>query len=169
MMDLENLPAIAKAKLPDNYQMAVKAIQACVKMDECQKWGHKAEALASYAKQSQDDRLRKYADRIQARAIRRCGELLKQIEPGKNRYDSRRDGGGPSNRKEAARKAGLSERQHKTAIRVANVPEKDFEASVEDAEIAAKAEEHYSSARGHNLHADELLRFIKSRKQAELT
>lgn len=38
-----------------------------------------AEAMDSYA--SKDETLRKLADRIQARAIRRYGELLKQIEP----------------------------------------------------------------------------------------
>ena len=56
------------------------------------------------------------AERIQARAIRRCGELLKQIEPGKT---------GPKtelhdatvmqlNRTEAARDAGISKRQKVT-------------------------------------------------------
>ncbi len=37
--------------------------------------------MGSYARQAKDDSLRKMADRIQARAIRRCGELLRQIEP----------------------------------------------------------------------------------------
>ena len=76
--------------------------------------------------------LRKMADRIQARAIRRCGELLKQVEAGKNRFDDRRDGTDmPINRKEAARDAGLSERQKVTALRVANVPEPEFHQAVE--------------------------------------
>ncbi|MCB1719139.1 MAG: hypothetical protein KDK05_28730, partial [Candidatus Competibacteraceae bacterium] len=78
--------------------------------------------------------LRKMADRIQARAIRRCGELLKQIEPGKNRHDSSREGDLPPNRKLAAEQAGLSEHQRKTALRVANVPEQDFNQSVESAD-----------------------------------
>ena len=76
--------------------------------------------------------LRKMADRIQARAIRRCGELLKQVEAGKNRFDDRRDGADtPINRKEAAREAGMSERQKVTALRVANVPEPVFHQAVE--------------------------------------
>jgi hypothetical protein len=36
-------------------------------------------------------------DRIQARAIRRSGELLREIPAGKNRFD-RRDGADPPNR-----------------------------------------------------------------------
>ena len=76
------------------------------------------------------------ADRIQARAIRRCGELLKQIEPSKGgRPAETRDGADPSfTRKLAAEQAGLSERQRKTALRVANVPEQDFNQSVESAD-----------------------------------
>ncbi len=40
----------------------------------------KAAAIASYAKQAQDESLMQAATRIKAQAIRRCGELLKQIE-----------------------------------------------------------------------------------------
>ena len=36
--------------------------------------------LASYAKMADDDSLRQLADRIQARAVRRMGELLKQFD-----------------------------------------------------------------------------------------
>jgi hypothetical protein len=37
-------------------------------------------ALASYAKQSEDETLMKLAMRIRARAVRRCGELLKTFQ-----------------------------------------------------------------------------------------
>lgn len=40
-------------------------------------------ALASYAKQADDDELMKMATRIRDRAIRRAGELLQQIQPSK--------------------------------------------------------------------------------------
>jgi len=92
-------------------------------------WADKAEAMASYARQARDETLRKMADRIQARAIRRCGELLKQIEPAKNQYDaSAREGAHPSTRTQAAESAGLSEHQRKTALRVASVPQHEFDA-----------------------------------------
>jgi hypothetical protein len=48
-------------------------------MDECQTWKDKAAALASYAKQAGDETLHRYADRIKALAVRRTGELAKQI------------------------------------------------------------------------------------------
>jgi hypothetical protein len=71
--------------------------------------------------------------RIQARAIRRCGELLLEFEKQHGANQNIRDGNGPKvyTRKEAAEDAGLSERQQKTAVRVASVPEEEFEAQVE--------------------------------------
>lgn len=133
-----SLPHVSEARLPDVYQEAQQALSQCARIDECQQWADKAEALASYARQADDDTLRKLADRIQARAIRRCGELLKQIEPGQGARDGKRqDGAVPPNRKTAATEAGLSERQRKTALRVASVPPSDFERQVEsDSRIA---------------------------------
>ena len=82
---------------------------------------HKAEALASYARQSKDDTLRKMADRIQARAIRRCGELLKQIETQPGKRTDLEPSEGSLTRSEAANEAGLSRHQKVTALRVASV------------------------------------------------
>ena len=83
--------------------------------------------------QAKDESLRKMADRIQARAIRRCGELLKQIEPARGANQNIQEGDLPNviTRTQAAEQAGLSEHQRKTALRVANVPEQDFNQSVE--------------------------------------
>lgn len=128
---MNELAPITQARIPQTYANAKSALSACVSIDECQSWADKAAALASYAKQADDEELMKMAIRIRDRAIRRAGELLKQIDPGKNRFDSRGDGDGPSNRKEAAAEAGMSERQAKTALRVANVPADEFEEQVE--------------------------------------
>jgi len=133
-----NLPSIRKARLPDKYIAARVALAECSKIDECHDWANKSDAMASYAKQSQDKTLEKMAVRIKARAIRRCGELLKQIEPSpggrplKGSSKKTRVGARPSlSRKQAASDAGMSEHQRKAAIRVANVPEEEFEAAVE--------------------------------------
>lgn len=120
--------SVANAKLPQTYANAKTALYNCVSIDECQSWADKAAALASYAKQSQDDELMKMATRIRDRAIRRAGELLKQIEPNKGgRPSETREGAHPSfSRSGAASEAGLSSHQAKQAIRVANVPEDQF-------------------------------------------
>lgn len=61
------------------------------------------------------------ADRIQARAIRRCGELLKQVEARQGANQNIRDCSDMKvlTRTDAATQAGLSERQKVTALRVA--------------------------------------------------
>ena len=127
------LPSTARARLPATYEAAKTAIAKCAKIDECKDWADKAAALASYAKQAEDDELLKQCTRIKARAMQRCGELLKEIGPKK--------GGRPktgadtdthsSVRKKAADAAGLSPRQAVTAVRVANVPAQEFERQVE--------------------------------------
>lgn len=127
------LPSRQGASLPAKYEAAKLALKECNQIDECKDWGDKAQALASYAKQADDKEMEKTAKRIRARAVRRCGELLKEIEKAKGKHwKSKRDGGGPSiSRKQAAADAGLSERQAKDSIRVANVPEKSFEEQLE--------------------------------------
>jgi hypothetical protein len=73
------------------------------------------------------------ADRIQARAIRRCGELLKQVDAGQgSRTDILHDATDMKlTRTAAATQAGMSERQKVTALRVASIPQPEFEREVE--------------------------------------
>jgi hypothetical protein len=68
------------------------------------------------------------ADRIQAGAIRRCGELLREMQPQPGaRTDKPREGAHPRfTRTEAARDAGMSDHQRKQALRVAAVPQPRF-------------------------------------------
>lgn len=82
-----NLPAIVveelpvqTARLPAAYKAAQVALANCADIDECKSWADKAAALASYARQADDDTLQKHAMRIQSRAVRRCGELLKEFD-----------------------------------------------------------------------------------------
>ncbi len=74
-----------------------------------------------------DETLCRLATRIQARAIRRCGELLKLVEA---QQGARSDLGTVPTRSSAATDAGMSERQRKTALRVASVPDDDFESPI---------------------------------------
>lgn len=132
-MNHAQLPSVATAQLPARYEAAKLALAECSNIDECKDWSDKAQALASYAKQSQDSELEKHAQRIRARAVRRCGELLKEIEKGHGQNQNN-SGDAPTKvltRKEAATQAGLSKDQAVQSIRVANVPESDFESQVE--------------------------------------
>lgn len=129
-----NLPTVATASLPVAYERAKEALAACDRVDECKEWADKAAALASYAKQSEDDTLYKHAVRIRARAIRRCGELLKEIGRPKQGGRPPKNGGGTPTVSQAAEEAGLSRDQRVTAIRVASVPAEDFDEAVESDE-----------------------------------
>ncbi len=80
--------------------------------------------------------LRQMAERIQARAIARCGALLRSIAParGGDRGNSATGGRSPvGTRTSAARDAGMSRDQKRTALRVANVPTDQFDRLVESA------------------------------------
>ena len=127
------LPSISDAPLPAVYEQAIRALAECSRIDECQDWADKAQAMASYARQAKDETMRKMADRIQARAIRRCGELLRQVpaQQGTRTDLELQAGEGPKSRTEVAADAGLSERQRKTALRVAAVPAERFAEQVE--------------------------------------
>jgi len=132
------LPAninIANARLPHSYEAAKTALANCVSIDECVDWADKAAALASYAKQADDKTLLSHATRIRDRAVRRAGELLKQIEPahGANQNNGAAADTKVLTRKDAAKQAGMSKRQAVTAIRVASVPTEAFERQVESA------------------------------------
>lgn len=135
------LPAninVANARLPATYEQAKIALIKCNNIDECVEWSDKAMALASYAKQAEDETLERTATRIRARAIRRCGELLKQVD-GRGGDRTKTDGTDSSARmsisqRALAAQAGLSERQQVTAVRVANIPQETFERAVEGEE-----------------------------------
>jgi hypothetical protein len=130
------LPAhirVSDARLPATYEQAKAALAQCSRIDECQEWANKAEALASYARQAEDETLFRLAKRIQGRAVRRAGELLKEINGKGNNQHS---GGTPTKltQREAAEQAGLSKDQQVTAVRVANVPAEQFEKAVDSDE-----------------------------------
>ncbi|HEV8449319.1 MAG TPA: hypothetical protein VGQ44_21020 [Gemmatimonadaceae bacterium] len=126
------LPDIATATLPATYERAKEALATCERIDECKDWADRAAALASYAKQADDDTLHRLATRISSRAIRRAGELLKTFQSAGGRPPKTTNGAdGSYSQRKAADDAGMSERQELTAVRVANVPADEFEALVE--------------------------------------
>lgn len=125
------------AKLPATYANAKAAIAECESIDECKEWSNKMAALASYARQAHDDYMLNMAERIKARAMRRCGELLNELAPA-GREAPRKTKGLTSgvrpdttSKAKVAKAAGLSKRHKVTATRIARVPKAEFEAAVE--------------------------------------
>lgn len=115
--------------LPPNYIAARIAIAKCDRVDECQDWANRSSALASYAQQSKDDALLLMAQRIRARAVRRCGELLNEIPAVPPTHTRKAEG--QATRTSVATAAGMSEHQKNRALQVARVAEKQFDELVE--------------------------------------
>lgn len=125
---------IAQARLPARYEAARTAIAECVDLEELKALSDRQAALTSYARLAQDTTLHNLALRIQQRAQRRMGEILKSIPRGDEATRFGQAGGGqPVTRGQMAANAGISDRQRKTALRIASVPEAEFEARVESA------------------------------------
>lgn len=137
-MNALSLPSIPDARLPRAYEAAQTALAQCQDVDECKDWSDKAAALASYAKQAKDEGLERMAQRIRARAIRRAGELLAQIEPAKPGPKVELSMGTHTEftRNDAARDVGFSKHQQVQAVRIASVPKETFEREVEAAKPA---------------------------------
>ena len=119
------------ARLPEVYETACAALVECEQIDECKDWADKAEALASYARQAKNKTLLETAQRIQVRALRRCGELIREIEPKSGARTDLEPDAAAGTRSQAARDAGLSPRQQATTLRIASVPAEQFEVQVE--------------------------------------
>jgi hypothetical protein len=132
-----NLPAhvdTASARLPQSYEAAKRALAECERLDECKEWSDKMAALASYARQVEDETLLKTAMRIHGRALRRVGELLKAVAIGREQggRPPQNGGGVPTvSQRAAAVAVGLSKDQQVAAVRVANIPAEEFEAAIE--------------------------------------
>ncbi|MGH8647017.1 MAG: hypothetical protein ACREX4_22195, partial [Gammaproteobacteria bacterium] len=112
-------------------------------IDECWTWANKAEALASYARQIDDETLLDLAKRIKARAIRQAGILLEEVEPQQGARTELCTGAGTrliQTRSSAASDAGLSKRQKDTALRIANIPRDEFEKQIESDEVPTVTE-----------------------------
>lgn len=129
-MNLPSTISVSGASLPQTYRAAQAALAQCSQVDECKNWADKAAALASYARQSEDQELERMAQRIRARAIRRAGELLKQIEPASGHH-RKSEADRTFSREDAAREAGMSKHQQVQATRIANLPESDFHKQIE--------------------------------------
>ena len=126
---------ISSAPLPVAYENAKMAIYQCNELDECKDWSDKAQALASYARQSGDEELEKMSKRIRTRAIRRCGELLKLFDArgGDRQSDNFKKGDATpfESKSKIGESVGLSSDQVKQANRIANIPEREFDRQLE--------------------------------------
>lgn len=131
------LPSVTDATLPERYRCAQDALAECSQIDECKDWSDKMAALASYAKQAEDSTLEKYALRIRARAVRRCGELLKMqketvgFATGGKPYQSSTASSSEGVERPTLADAGISHKFSHQAQQVAGLSQEAFDAAVD--------------------------------------
>lgn len=131
MNSLALMQPVRPVAFPATYLEARNALARCELVDECKDMADKAAAIEVYARQSKDDSLVIMAQRIQARAIRRCGELLAMIPavpPTHTRKASELH-----TRTKVATAAGMNEHEKNVALQVARVPGETFEQLIESA------------------------------------
>lgn len=114
--------------------MARLTIERCT-LEECESWADRWKAVATYAAAGRDESLMNAARRLQARAIRRAGELLATIPDGRPqgrpKKGTPRPERPPAPRREAARSAGMAVHEPNRAVRFARIPLDEFEAAIE--------------------------------------
>lgn len=113
------------ARLPVNYKAAKQALMECERVDECKNWADQAEAIATYARLSNDRELEVISKRIRLRAIAKAGELLLRI-PNTNRgiHLAANQGSqpNPNSRAGVGRAAGMRPQDVTQALAIARVP-----------------------------------------------
>lgn len=67
------------ADLPDNYKRAADMMRRAAEQDECADWDDRMAALASYAKQVDDDDWDRLVLKIKRRAIRNYNKLAAEM------------------------------------------------------------------------------------------
>lgn len=105
--------------VPVEYETAVKALAACVTLDEGKYWSDKADALAAWAKIYQSNETLRKAKQLKLHAFRRMGQLAAELRP-----KTRRSLPGPQS---LLRETGLSRMDACAADRIGRLPERRFE------------------------------------------
>lgn len=111
--------------VPVEYEQAVKALAACITLDEAKYWDNKADALAAWAKIYHSPEVDRKAKQLKLHAYRRMGQLGDEIA--KEKWHGR----GHPPRLTAMIEAGLTRSQAQNASHVARMPRRKFDAILE--------------------------------------
>lgn len=127
-------PTIDNARLPANYEQAIAMLAEVERVDQCREWANQFESLASYARMARDPKSEASWQRLKLWAIRRIGEILRQI-PAETAGRPKKLVTAPSpispTRRQASRDAGVSVRQRRQAEGIARVPRRQFQEAVD--------------------------------------
>ncbi|HXR89575.1 MAG TPA: hypothetical protein VN750_04755 [Steroidobacteraceae bacterium] len=74
-------PESDRPAMPVQYETALKALEACISLDETKIWSNAADALAAWAKIYNSDEAEVKAKRLRLHAYRRMGQLARDLRP----------------------------------------------------------------------------------------
>jgi hypothetical protein len=120
-----------KPLVPVEYEAALRALAACMCIDDAKYFNDKADALAAWAKIYRDDEAGHEAKRLKLHAYRRMGELARTLRPQTIRR--RPDGtsaGTTRGHQSLLREHGLTTGMVSQVSRISAMPRAKFEAAV---------------------------------------
>ena len=142
------------------YDAARRALEEARSIDEIAEVINKTDALRLYAHQAKDTEMETWAAEIKLRAVRRCGELIRELATGAGtRTDKPLPDSGKRLKREALAAANLSTSAAHRYEAIAAIPNSDFEAY-----IAGRA------AAGQPVYATEAIKAVRNqvRRRAAL-
>jgi N6-adenosine-specific RNA methylase IME4 len=114
------------------YEVARRALAEAHRVDEVTVIKDKAEALRLYARQRADNALETWAAEIKLRAIRRIGELSRELEKSQPRENNGRLAtSGKTAKAKILKEAGLSTSTAHRCEQIAEIPQAEFEHYIE--------------------------------------
>lgn len=120
------------------YDAARHALCEARKVDEVVDIRDKAEALRLYARQQHDVELEQWVSEIKLRAIRRIGEISRELEKGPSGRASVSLPTAGKSKTETLKSAGISTSAAHRAEQLASIPTKQFEQCLEQAKAKAQ-------------------------------
>lgn len=123
--------ASRNVKMPVEYEAAVKALAACIDIDEAKHWADKADALAAWAKIYRSKDAERKARQLKLHAFRRMGQLAADLRPPTLRKNAGLKGRGMAPGSISLLKEnGLSANLAAAASRLGTLPQPRFDAMV---------------------------------------
>lgn len=131
-MNMQQVITIKQAKeitkgrtplVPVEYEAAIKALAACLSLDDAKYWDNKADALAAWAKIYRDDKVGRQARSLKLFAYRRMGILAGELRPGGRQPGVRGAAPGPVT---VLMESGLKKGEAVAARQLAKLPQREF-------------------------------------------
>lgn len=118
-----------KPLVPVVYEEAVRALGACLSLDDAKEWDNKADALAAWAKIYRDGEVQRQAKSLKLHAYRRMGELAAVLRTQHHKKERTGQFAGSSGGARAVLRAhGLSAAGAIAAMALAKMPKARYDA-----------------------------------------